>query len=94
MLVLRLGADASTPQGTVSDLPIEGKNFLQPTFLVVLGSSSGISSVSMASSVFSKAVEMVEFSFSVSAAEATTVITARTAIAKERIALTMVSSVD
>jgi len=36
---------------------------------------------------------MVEFSFSVSAAEAKTVITARNAIAKERIVLAMVSCV-
>jgi hypothetical protein len=94
MLVLRLGADASTPQGTVSDLPIEGKNFLQPTFLVVLGSSSGIASVSIVSSLSSQAVEMVEFSSSISAAEAKTVITARNTMAKERIILAMVSSVD
>jgi hypothetical protein len=44
------GADVSTSHGTVRAMPTAGKNFLQPTFLVI-----------SVSSLSSAAVEMVEF---------------------------------
>ena len=53
-------------QGTVRVIPTVGKNFLQPTFLVALGLSFVVTSVSMVSFLASDAVEIVEFSFSAS----------------------------
>jgi hypothetical protein len=52
------GAGVSTSHGTVRAMPTAGKNFLQPTFLTISGSSFGSAAVSSPSSA---AVEMVEF---------------------------------
>jgi hypothetical protein len=55
------GAGVSTSHGTVRAMPTAGKNFLQPTFLVISGSSFGSAAVSTVSWLSSAAVEMVEF---------------------------------
>jgi len=52
------GTGVATSHGTVRAMPTAGKNFLQPTFLAISGSSFGSAAVS---SLSSAAVEMVEF---------------------------------
>jgi hypothetical protein len=87
----------SASHGTVRVIPTEGKNFLQLTFLVILGSSPRSSSIS---TPFTEASEMVEFSSAVAVPVAAAATRARAAVTQKidgqrsRIALAMVFSIN